>query len=98
MNHMRRSRLSGIALLLIVPLILVGCTPELLCDFCRGSCAIVCSPFLLFFYPPMVMFYPYCVVMCMWDICTICEGTTSFDEWAAIDEELQLAAIEFCRE
>jgi hypothetical protein len=86
MNRVVRSRLSGIAVLLITPLVLIGCMN---CDICSTFCYEVC---------PDVG----CMLICGFTLCGHCAGapqgcTENADECAATSEYYQ-AAIQFCEE
>lgn len=95
MNRTRRSRLIAIAVVLIIPLVLMGCRDYEECAFgcidlcgplfglgCMAVCPMWCANFYPFWYP----FGPS-------QACT-----ESPDECATTFEQMQMSAIEFCEE
>jgi hypothetical protein len=97
MNRIIRSRVSGIAVLLIVSMAIVGCAN---CDLCAGYCVYTFVPVCII--PPFTIF---CIVGCMQALCPHCIGTGAYqdcaedpDECASSFEQLQTTAIEFCEE
>jgi len=92
MNRILRSRLSGIAFVSLLALVLAGgCGPNWL--ECVENCAIVCSPF----------FGYGCIFTCPLWCCNFfptseeCENIIpTSDECAATFKQLQIAAIEIC--
>ena len=97
MNRMRRSRLSCIAVLLIVSMAIVGCAN---CELCIGYCAYTFVPVCII--PP---FSIACMVWCAQALCPHCIGTGAYqdcaetpDECTATVEQLQTTAIQFCEE
>lgn len=105
MNRMITSRLSGIAVVLLIPIILLGCNEETCINAVFGVCGLGCSlpcGYASLFIPD---FFPACAVMCgffcYFDLVESCYSlncTGDPDECAATFEQLQLEAIRFCEE
>ena len=91
MNRTRRSRLSSIAVLVIVSMAVVGCNN---CDVCFSFCGL----FGFGFFPFCLSFLcPVCLSSdCSAAISEFCEDNP--DECAGKWEQFHLAAIEFCQE
>ena len=100
MNRLTRPRLSGIAVVLIVPLVLAGC--QQLCLYvvptvCFGVCGML--------FPDLAsMFGLSCLLVCHVEGALSCGVTASQacaenpDECSATFEQMELAAIQFCEE
>ena len=84
MNQLIRARVGCIAVLLIVSMILCGCSPEV--------CGILCSPFLLDPGAGAIMWF-LCFLRCTGAI-----RVENSDLCSATWEQMQLAAIEICEE
>ncbi len=97
---MNRLRLSGIAVVLLIPIFLLGCDQETCNKVVFGGCALGCTPacgLLSLFYPfsmCMLVCGSYCFVLA--ESCYSLNCTGDPDECAATFEQLQLEAIQFC--
>jgi len=90
MNRIIRSRFSGIAVVLLFPLVFLGCST------CDDTCAFLSLPCL-----PGGSLFVMCWAACM----SMCSGqqissdcTEHSDECAATFEQMQTLAIQFCEE
>jgi len=96
MNRMIRSRLSCLAVVLLIPVVLCGCEEVIV-----GLCGLICSPFPIFAPGPGTVFFLFCVMDCLGIVQATEDSQMCLenpDECAATYEQLQLAAIDFCEE
>ncbi len=91
MNRILRSKLSCIAVALLFPLVLLGCST------CKEGC--------LFLSVPCIMGGPMLWVVCLGACMSMCpqyqissDCTDTPDECVAMFEQMQIAAIQFCEE
>jgi hypothetical protein len=101
MNRMIGARLSVIAVLLIVPLALMGCR---ICWKCQNECNENLCPRIC---PDDWWCWWPCTIVCFETLCALPCALTKASQYCAEDpddecvatwEEMQLAAIEFCEE
>ena len=91
MNRIIRSRLSGIAVLLIVSMAVVGCNAT--CDICHLTCGLVGN--IIIAYICILVSCPECLSPAdPAAISQFCEENP--DECTATFEQIQTAAIQFC--
>ena len=106
MNRILRSRLSIIAYVLLIPIILLGCDPESCREAAIAVCTIGCTPpcGLASLIDPFLYFWCMlaCGVVCLSPWAEVCPSSLACaenpEQCAASFEQLQLAAIEFCDE
>jgi hypothetical protein len=94
MNRIIRSRLSCLAVLLLVPLAFSACTN---CNDAPDGCMVVCYPTML----ANPLLYLMCVGTCLREVCSVCDcpwaGEPQDSKYTPAFEYYQ-AAIEFCEE
>jgi hypothetical protein len=94
MNQLR-SRLSSIALVLLIPMAFVGCSQN--CSICYFTCFVLGWGNLIFYYMWTMLLCPECLTSAdLTAISQFCEENP--DECAATWEEMQLTAIQICEE
>ena len=102
MNRVIRSRLTGIAVILIIPLFFTGCINCKTCELCFYSgmipCLVACAP--VYPYPPLTFICPIgCTFGYIAFVCAACvdmldECSGEWEPWL----KMQMASIEFCKE
>ena len=104
MNRILRSRLSCIAVVLLIPIILLGCDRETCLDAVFGVCGLGCN------LPCGIVSDPLLFLLCMGGCVLVCTGPliescpSSLEcaddpaECAATWEQMQTTAIQICEE
>jgi hypothetical protein len=95
MNQLIRSRLSSIALILLIPALFVGCSQN--CNICGLTCMVLGWGNYILVAACYYAFCPECLnPSALTAVSQFCEDTP--DECAAAYEQMQTAAIQFCEE
>ena len=90
MNRIIRSSLSVIAVVLLIPVVFLGCST------CEDGCSLLSLPCYLGG-PLFLICWAACMNVCVGQQ-TFSDCTESPDECTTTFEELQIAAIQFCEE
>ena len=108
MNRIRRSRLSAIAVVLLIPMILIGCNSEECAKTVTGVCVLACAgPCIVgtldYGYPIPHLCILGCVALCYNTLSGVCAlpylaCTEDPDECAATWEQMQTTVIQFCED
>jgi hypothetical protein len=100
MNRIVRTRLSIIAVLLIAPMTLVGCTEEMIDEFCDFYCAMICIPdCLIGLISGDIRFCSLCIFGCHdWGYCPLesLQGCIDNPDECTTMFELYQTAMETC--